>query len=288
MKRKTIVIIFFIFIVNTAYATPQIPDMLLYNGKKHSLLQFPLEGYFYQNPNKRPEVCQSTAAWRRYIALYEIKNNKFYVIDINNIYNNSNVIKNTFKGKSEVHLNWWNGMLIIPDGEVLESYNIRRRDFRLMYHEYYKFLEIKNGILINEYRLNNEQYRLYEKIIYNLFSQTDAYNKVYPWMEINDININYELNNGILPNETAEYIKNNYEKNTNFFDYIPIIYYNNLLSIELIAEYVESLLLEKHENKQKVKQRIKSIFLKIIFILCGLCGIIILIVTINKLKKRKG
>jgi hypothetical protein len=261
MKIYLLIICF--FISNIAYATPQWTDILIYNDKEYPLLQFPLEGYFYQNPSKRPNVMTLSSTWRGYTALFEIKDNKFYVINISNF-------------DPENHLNWWNGMLIMPDGELMLSVSeIIESSVSLYeifkYYDFYKFIEIKNGELINEYRLNNCQYRSYDEIIQYLFSKTKAYLEIYPWKKNeNDKNV-YE--NEILPNEIIEYIKYNYGTNLCFFDFIPIIYYNELLSIESIEEYVK--------NYRKIKLDLKLIMIIII-------SIIGIVVISKMVKKRKN
>ncbi|MDR0320442.1 MAG: hypothetical protein LBI28_02980 [Treponema sp.] len=250
MKIGIISLIISFFIVNIAYATPQETDDLLYNGKYYPLLQFPLEGYFYQNPHKRPIIGKDwSSTWRRYTALFEIKNKKFYVTNMSDF-------------DSKKHLKWWNGMLIIPDGELMlpvrEIIKLSGRYETLKYYDYYKFIEIKKGKVKNEYRLNNDQYRKYDEIIFYLYSKTEAYKEIYSWRQ-NE----YELNTEILPNEIVEYVKINYEANSCFFDFIPVIYYNYLLSIEFIDEYV------KNHPKKKPNR-------KLILLIIGFIGIIIL------------
>ena len=291
MKLKIQLYFLCFSIVGIIYATPQSPDELLYNGEKYHLLQSPLEGYFFENPHKRPEAV-STGEWKGYHAVFEINQNKLYVITINENDDRSiNVITNYFNELNKIFLNQWSGMLIIPDGkyltlpngkslelldkEILEYYGREIIYERLKFYEYYKFIEIKNGNVINEYRMSNEQYRKYESIIDNLFTKTKEFKEIFgEWAEVNKEydEIYSELNDGVLPIEIVKYIKKNYKVTTSFKYYLPVIYYNNFMSTPLIQEYAENNLGNNKAN---------SIY-RIIIIVGIICIILILIFIFNK------
>jgi hypothetical protein len=278
MKIKILFFINYLLIVNMVYATPQATDELLYNGNRYSLLQFPLESYFFKYPKKRPEITMSSAAWRGYRALFEIKSNKLYVININNMYfDGKNVITKCFNGLSDVFLNWWNGILIIPDGELSDSYKMESIYERLQHYDFYKFIEIKNGNVIKEYKLNNNQYRKYYSIIDDLYTKTEIFTELF-WedleKEYDDI-IN-ELFDGILPDDLVEYIITNYKIDTSFFDYLPVIFYNDNTATPYIQEHLD----EKLRNKN-----IKLLFL--IGRIIGIIGIITIMLIVIKRRRKK-
>lgn len=65
------------------YPTAQIPDLLIVEGDTIGIFTNPLE-YYYNEENKRPQGfgfggCSSTACWRGYQAIWEIKNNQLYL-----------------------------------------------------------------------------------------------------------------------------------------------------------------------------------------------------------------
>lgn len=68
------------------FATAQIPDLLIYKGETLSLFTNPLES-FYNKENPRPysfgmTKCINTACWRGYVATWEIKNDRLYLLEI--------------------------------------------------------------------------------------------------------------------------------------------------------------------------------------------------------------
>lgn len=261
MRLKILLFSICFLIADIVYATPQETDQLLFNGDKYSLLQFPLEGYFVKNPHKRPELPTWTSRWRGYSALFEIKQNKLFVINMNNSFN------------SKVYIDWWSGMLIIPDGKLLESDEPVSYYVRLKYYEYYKFIEIKNGNVINVYMLNNVQYRKYDAIISDLFEKTEVFKKIYGEWETKEYSEIYsELNDGVLPNEIVKYVTNNYKITTKFIDYLPVIFYND----NTFASFIQ----EEIENNPEIKKDIYDINLdgKLIGSISVMCVIVIIII----------
>jgi len=101
-----------------------------------------MEGYFYRNPDKRPEGGVMSSQWRCYNALFGISQNKFYAISIN--VRGKNVIEECLGEMPDVYLNWWSGMLEIIDGEILDSgyYGLG------VIYEYYKLIEIEKGNVV--------------------------------------------------------------------------------------------------------------------------------------------
>ncbi len=71
---------------NGVLGTAQIPDLLIYENDTLALYSNPLESYF-NNGNPRPKYisasqCWSTACWRGYQAIWEVKDNKLYLNSI--------------------------------------------------------------------------------------------------------------------------------------------------------------------------------------------------------------
>jgi hypothetical protein len=255
----------FIFIGNIIYATPQSHDAILYNGKRYWLLTHPLEGYFLEHPDKRPEGGVTSAQWRGYNALFGISQNKLYAISIN--VNGKNVIEECLGESPDVYLNWWNGMLEIIDGEIVYpgNYGIG------VIYEYYKLIEIKNGNIVREYRLNSSQYKKYDDIDFELYIKTRKINENPELSEIFENRaikeyeeIINELNDRILPNELVEYIFIKYDLNEKFNNKIEINSQDNI------------------ENKYYSKIN-KKVYIIIIGGVIGIIGIILLIKKIGKM-----
>jgi hypothetical protein len=80
--RTISIILLGILISNRIFGTAQIPDLLIYNNDTVSLYANPLESY-YTEDNPRPEYivsgCWSTACWRGYQAIWEVKNDSLFL-----------------------------------------------------------------------------------------------------------------------------------------------------------------------------------------------------------------
>lgn len=222
---KIRICLFFVFFIvgSIIYATPQSHDALLYEGKRYWLLNWPLERYFFKYPDKRPKGGVTSAQWRGYNALFGITQNKLFAISIN--VNGKNVIEECLGELPDVYLNWWNGMLRLIDGEVLD-----RGDYGLnVVYEYYKLIEIEEGNLIREYRLDSVQYKRYDDITYELYKKTDEFKENLELYEIETKEydeIFIQLNDGSLPKELVEYIINSYDLNSKLNSDLEIINQN--------------------------------------------------------------
>ena len=61
-----------------ALATEQYSDILIYKGEEYILPVYYLEKYFEKYPDKKPNGIISTALWRGYVAVFEIKENQLF------------------------------------------------------------------------------------------------------------------------------------------------------------------------------------------------------------------
>lgn len=119
----------------TAFATAQQPDVLLYDGKKYSLLANPLESYYNEERAKprfftRPGSV-STGNWRGYVATWKIEEDFLYLVNIDSWICESlgsekckkADLKELFGEKyqdEKVKADWFTGELRVPDGELLQ------------------------------------------------------------------------------------------------------------------------------------------------------------------------
>lgn len=85
--KNLIFFLLLILISNFLRATDQVPDYLIYQGKKLTLFTSwghpsPLQTYFSQNNLKYPFQMLSTANYRGHIATWEIVDNKLFLVQI--------------------------------------------------------------------------------------------------------------------------------------------------------------------------------------------------------------
>ena len=154
--RKIICIILLLLTSKFSYATEQIPDKLLYNGKLFSLATgwghpSPLQTYFYQKDLKSPFPIRSTANYRGHIATWEINNNKFILKEIRVGDEIDKAEKYDIKASSDsiiengsILADWFTGVLscyieknpketlffYIRDGEVIDNRVITEKDYK--------------------------------------------------------------------------------------------------------------------------------------------------------------
>lgn len=180
MKKILIAFVSVIFFAELN-ASPQIPDYLIYNGKTVELFTNPLEQYLEMKGLKEIDRgCNSSACWRGYTAIWELKNGKLYLAEIKpcgiiavaGVYtglecgeNESskvlNYLNNEFKTKN-IFADWYTGELLSPQGRLIHYVHM---GYESSYEKEMRF-EIENGTLIKTETIENEvKPELYE--LYN-------------------------------------------------------------------------------------------------------------------------
>ena len=192
MKMKQIFFILFIFQCFFLFATAQFPDVLIYNGKKYALTVNPMEIFFEKFPEKRPEMPH-TGLWRGYIATFEIIDNELWVIDIvkcESVFDNGNfvfkyisIINDCLDGKNRMKIDWFNGLLVLPQGDIL---NYVHMGYASTY-EYYTIMEIQEGNYIKELNMDYTKYIEFKENQFEHYKKTESYKKLFE--RLNDGNM---------------------------------------------------------------------------------------------------
>jgi len=159
--KHFLTIIFGLFIGNSVFATGQIPDYMIYKGDTVAIFSNPLEQYFEQ-VGKRELIdffgCGSTACWRGYIAIWELKNDSLFLRQITSCHKDCGYeikdadLKKMF-GKENVFANWFTGEIIIPQGEQVQYIHMGYASI----YERELHISFKNGIKRNERTVSNEK-----------------------------------------------------------------------------------------------------------------------------------
>lgn len=129
-----------------SWATPQMKDILIYEGKEYYFTKEYLEIY----PEKRPSSeIFSTALHRGYVTTFEIKDNKLFVVEIEvETYPESgwkSVFNEFFSNVDNIKADWVTGALEAGRGfGILSEYEV-----------YYKF-EISEGNIVEIIKLKEE------------------------------------------------------------------------------------------------------------------------------------
>lgn len=134
--------------------TAQAHERLIFKGDEISMAAEPLNQYL-QNRNDIKFTSPSTACWRGYYGQWEIKDNKLFLIELKAYVEEYREVglNYLFPGQKEVFANWFNGEIRIPQGEMLEYVHM---GYASMY-ESDLFLVFENGILVNQYEVDNEE-----------------------------------------------------------------------------------------------------------------------------------
>jgi hypothetical protein len=184
MKRDVSILLFGLtlsLLTVDSYATAQEPDILIYGAKKYYLYTNPLDSYFKKFPDKKPKTTiVSTANWRGYIATFEIIDNTLFLRDIEievdddkNGLRNKSVMDEVFPGEKIVALEWFNGLLTVPYGQLLKYVHMGYSSA----YENYMILEIRLGNLTKTKDFKYEDYIKFKDKQFELFKQTDDYKK---------------------------------------------------------------------------------------------------------------
>lgn len=181
MKKAILASVFVSLISSSLFATAQLPNNLIYKGESYLLYTNPLESYFNEHPEKKPEAeILSTNLWRGYLATFEIIDGIMYVKDIQIKVRPAklkaetmfiSVIDEVFPTREERKLDWYNGLLLIPMGEVVQYVHM---GYATEY-EKYMLMEIVQGNLTEERTYSNEEYKAFKVRQYNAFAKTEEF-----------------------------------------------------------------------------------------------------------------
>lgn len=134
--------------------TAQAGERLFYKGEETWMAAEPLNQYL-QNRNDIKFISPSTACWRGYFGQWEIKDNKLYLIGLKAYIEGYREVDLSylFPRQRQVIADWFSGTIRVPQGEMLDYVHMGYASL----YERDLILEIKNGELVNEYVVENEE-----------------------------------------------------------------------------------------------------------------------------------
>lgn len=158
---KYLLILSFLLFSKFSYGTGQIPDYLIYKGDTIAIFSNPLEKYF-EKIGKRELIdfvgCGSTACWRGYKAIWELKNNSLYLVEVTSCHNRCGLeIKNAdlkkMFGTETVLADWFSEKIIVPQGKRVQYIHMGYASI----YEKELHISFKNGIKTREKTISNEK-----------------------------------------------------------------------------------------------------------------------------------
>lgn len=157
------VILVFIFLIPFLFikGSPQSPDFIIIEKDTFALYFLPLNGLtkekqeLLQDNLSRyyEEYYPTTNLWRGFQAIWQIHDNKLYLISIIGVPDSDKILKKTFPDKykdGKVYADWFSGNLSIPKGDVLRWDGVFSRTY--LKEDIYEFM---NGNLIKKKNIDN-------------------------------------------------------------------------------------------------------------------------------------
>lgn len=130
--------------------TAQVHENLILDGQKTSMAFCPP---LPENDSRVVElkddeiddsnIIFSTACWRQYVGTWEIKDNKFYLVNLEG--------KFKLAEKTPIFANWFTGTLRIPQGEMLHYVHMGYGSV----YEHEMHIKIENGIVTKSKTVDN-------------------------------------------------------------------------------------------------------------------------------------
>lgn len=165
-----------------AGATAQIPDDIVVEGQHFALTTLPLSGYLQQRNDFLPaDVSISSANWRGYVASWEISEDALYLVDVTvetfdqqtRKSQRASVRPKLFPGATRVLAQWYSGVLLIPDGKLVDYVHM---GFGSTY-DHYRIFRIESGRVTESLSLSQAEFERYRDRKFAAFQQTDEYAK---------------------------------------------------------------------------------------------------------------
>lgn len=187
---KYLLIISIFLLCKFSYGTGQVPDYLVYKGDTIAIFSNPLEKYF-ELTGKRELIdfvgCGSTACWRGYKAIWELKDDKLYLVQVTSCHKSCGLeIKNAnlkkMFGTETVFVDWFTGKIIVPQGERVQYIHmgyasIYEKELHISFKSGIRTSEktISNEKIVNKIRLAIRQREIAKKIQDTLYYQVKKY-----------------------------------------------------------------------------------------------------------------
>jgi hypothetical protein len=179
MTRPKILKLLFIFLlaVTPVFATPQIPDILIHEGKEYPIFTNWLDEYFQKFPdrNPKPDEYMCSALWRGYRATFATENGRIFLKDIAIKVcggNGEPALDKVTPNKERLYIDWANTLLRSAYGENrTDPYSIESLDS----YETYSLFEVVSGRISEVRHFSNTEFKAFRKRQAAAYIKTDEY-----------------------------------------------------------------------------------------------------------------
>ncbi|MEQ1765614.1 MAG: hypothetical protein ABL984_20975 [Pyrinomonadaceae bacterium] len=160
-----------------AFATPQRPDILKYEGKEYPISAGLLEPYFAKYPGRHPNQSEgrSSSLWRGYIATFEISDGSLFLKEINAGFQTESALGVVVPDRKRLKIDWYTGLLLSGHGELLGD--PMSLDFSESYEKYTIF-EIGAGTFRSVRHFDRKKYISFCTRQYDAFKKTGDFQAI--------------------------------------------------------------------------------------------------------------
>jgi len=173
---RAMLVIFFASV--SAFATPQIPDILVYEGREYPIRAEILDDYFKRFPQRNPKPADDwcSALWRGYLARFETVDGRIFLKDIFiNVCSSSSstsALEKVVPNGERLFVDWYSDLLDSGYGENAEDpYSLESFEA----YENYTFFEVEKGTIRKVKHFNNKEYRTFKKRQFEAYKKTKDY-----------------------------------------------------------------------------------------------------------------
>lgn len=174
-------LVFTLLISLKAFATEQIPDILIYNGKEYEWRNSSpgmayIEKFNFQLPK---DAVETTANYGYYIFTYTIENDSLFLTDITILIQKErnldtrSVFNDFFKDTKKIHMQY-SKIQTFPYGEKI---SLVKSNLTNTHYKHYLLFEFKDGKVVNKYDLDYKSFLTLKKKLFKKFRQTADYSK---------------------------------------------------------------------------------------------------------------
>lgn len=155
-------------------------EQIIWEGETYPYRYHHLEQYFNYHPEKRPIVnTDSTIINRNYIAVFEIKEDNFYLKDLlvsgnQSEEKNQSVLENLNQNKEPLRMYWVTGLFEFGIGP--EQYH--KHDTTLIYYDNYIVFEVNKGKVGRVENFSNNEMKLFKDYQHRRFVEKSDYKKL--------------------------------------------------------------------------------------------------------------
>ena len=187
-------------------------EKIIWNSITYPYRYHHMEQYFRYYPHKRPVVStDSTIVNRNYRALFEVKEDKFYLKDLyikdNSTQQYTTSTLHTLNERNEpILLNWVTGLFDIGVGT--EKF-LKSDSTNVVYDQYIVF-EVKRGVVSRTQIFNYREMQVFKDYQYKRFKNTPEYDKLVNRLILSGMTIyqaHYHINQFILLYSRSNFLK---------------------------------------------------------------------------------